>query len=51
MHYNFGSVQFLHPPALNSLFVINWVLVSFAVQFDLLERSYFACVRGGIAFV
>lgn len=51
LHYNLGSVQFLRPPALDSLFVINWVLVSFALQCDLLEGSYFACVRGGIAFV
>lgn len=44
MHYNLGSVQFLHSPAFDSLFVINWVLMSFALKCDLLERSYFACL-------
>lgn len=51
MDYNLGSVRFLRPSVLNSLFIINWVLVSFALKHVPVERSYFARLKGGVAFV
>ena len=50
MHYLLGSAQLLSP-ALNSLFIINWVLVSLALKYALSERKCFAHLRVGTAFV